>query len=113
MNAALHILALIGVTLIIVRSAALQRIRPIWPALLECSQCTGTWVGIVAGATGIVVVGHGRILDAAIVGAATSFSSMLADAILLNLLGDPSELSPDRSGFKEGAVEKCDANSKI
>jgi len=49
------------------------------------------WVGIAAGASGVVAAGHGRVLDAIIVGAATSFLSTLADAVLLKLLGDPGE----------------------
>jgi hypothetical protein len=91
MNALLHTFALIGITLIVVRSTIFAPIRRIRLPLLQCTQCAGTWVGVVAGASGIVTAGHGRFLDAVIVGAATSFASMLADAILLNLLGDPSE----------------------
>jgi len=87
----LLLLSLVGATLIIVRGTVFAPIRKLWPALLECSQCSGTWVGIAAGAGGIVSTGHGRVLDAVIVGAATSFLSMLADAVLLRLLGDPSE----------------------
>ena len=91
MNAVLLLAALIGATLIIVRGTILRRVRALWPTLLKCSQCTGTWVGIAAGATGIVSVGQGRVIDAIVVGSATSFLSMLADAILLHLLGDPGE----------------------
>ena len=91
MNAILLLSALVGATLIVVRGTILRRIRAVWPALLECSQCTGTWVGIVAGATGIVSVGRGHVIDAIVVGAATSFLAMAADAVLLKLLGDPSE----------------------
>ena len=87
----LLISALVGATLIVVRGTVLRRVRALWPALLECSQCTGTWVGIVAGATGVVSVGRGHVIDAIVVGAATSFLSLLADAVLLKLLGDPSE----------------------
>lgn len=71
------------------RSSALRSIRRLWPALFECCQCTGVWVGVAAGASGIAVVGHGRLLDAIIVGAATSFVATLADAVLMTLLGDP------------------------
>lgn len=85
------LLGLVGTTLLIVRSVVFNRIRRVWPAMLGCAQCAGTWVGAAAGASGIVQIGHGRALDAVIVGAATSFTAMLADAILLNLLGDPSE----------------------
>jgi hypothetical protein len=84
-------LALVGTTLIIVRGTIFAPIRKLWPELLGCSQCTGTWIGIAAGASGVVSTGHGGILDAMIVGSATSFLSMLADAVLLRLLGDPSE----------------------
>ncbi len=91
MNAVLLLSALIGATLIIVRGTILRRVRAVWPALFECSQCTGMWVGIVAGASGIVSVGQGRVVDAVVVGAATSFLAMVADAVLLKLLGDPSE----------------------
>ena len=85
------LLSLIGATLLIVRSAVLKRIRRVWPALLECAQCTGTWVGAAAGASGLVQTGHGRLVDAAVVGAATSFTALLSDALLLHLLGGPSE----------------------
>ena len=91
MNAFLILSALIGTTLIVVRSAIVSPLRRLWPALFHCAQCTGTWIGVVAGASGVVSAGHNRLLDAIIVGAATSFLSTLADAVLLNLLGDPSE----------------------
>jgi len=81
--------ALVGVTLIVVRSTLLRPLQRLWPALFQCSQCTGTWIGFAAGASGLVQTGHGRALDAVIVGAATSFLSLLADAVLLYLLGDP------------------------
>ncbi len=91
MNELLLICALIGATLIVVRGTICRPVQRLWPALLQCSQCTGAWVGIAAGASGLVSVGRGRVLDAAVVGAATSFLSMAADAILLKLLGDPDE----------------------
>ena len=91
MNVILLLSALVGATLIVVRGTICRPIRKIWPALLECSQCTGTWVGALAGVTGIVSVGRGPLVDAIVVGAATSFLALVADAILLKLLGDPSE----------------------
>jgi hypothetical protein len=90
MSGFLLICALIGTTLIVVRSALFGPVRRLWPALFQCAQCSGTWIGAAAGASGVVSTGHGRILDAIIVGAATSFLSLLADAVLLRLLGDPS-----------------------
>jgi len=91
MNDVLLLSALIGATLIVVRGTIMRRVRAVWPALLGCSQCSGFWVGVIAGASGIVSVGRGRVVDAIVVGAATSFLALVADAILLKLLGDPSE----------------------
>jgi hypothetical protein len=83
--------ALIGATLIVVRSTIFRPIQRLWPALFQCSQCTGVWIGAAAGGSGIVQVGRGPLLDALIVGAATSFLATLADAVLLKLLGDPNK----------------------
>lgn len=85
----IELLALVGVTLLITDSVIFRPIRKIWPALLKCSQCTGMWVGAAAGASGIVTAGHGRALDALIVGASASFSSYIADAVLTRLIGEP------------------------
>ncbi len=81
--------ALVGATLIVSRSTLFRSVRYFYPPLLECSQCVGTWVGIAAGAGGLVTTGHGRIVDAIVVGSATSFLAMAADGLLLYLLGDP------------------------
>lgn len=86
---ALLLLSLVGTTLIVVRGTIFGRVRRLWPALFMCAQCTGAWVGAAAGASGLVTTGHGRVLDAAVVGTATSFLSLLAEAVLLHLLGDP------------------------
>lgn len=84
-------LGLIGATLLVVRGGVFASIRRLWPALFGCAQCFGTWVGGAAGATGLLTTGHGRILDAILVGAATGVTSLMTDAVLLNLLGGPSE----------------------
>ena len=81
--------ACIGATLILVRGTIFQPLQRLYPPLLGCSQCVGFWVGAVAGAAGLVTTGHGRIVDALVVGCATSFLAMAADALLLTLLGDP------------------------
>ena len=91
MNTTLLLLALVGTTLIVVRGTIFQPVRRLWPALLGCSMCAGTWIGAGAGASGIVTMGHGRALDAYVIGTATSFLSLLADAVLLKLLGDPND----------------------
>jgi hypothetical protein len=87
----LLLLALVGTTLIVVRGTIFRPLQRLWPALFQCAQCSGTWVGMAAGASGVVSIGRGRFLDAAVVGAATSFLSLLADAVLLHLLGDPND----------------------
>jgi hypothetical protein len=49
----------------------------------------GFWVGVAAGVSKVVQLGHGHAVDAILIGAATSFLSMAADAVLIRLLGDP------------------------
>jgi len=93
MNAVLLISALIGATLILVRGTIFRPLQQRF-ALFRCSMCTGTWVGFAAGASGVVSVGQGRVIDTIVVGAATSFLALAADAVLLKLLGDPSEEKP-------------------
>ena len=85
--------ALIGLTLILVRGTIFDRLQRLYPPLFRCAQCTGMWVGAGAGGLGIATLGQGRVFDATLVGAATSFLAMFADAILLTLLGDPEEKS--------------------
>jgi len=87
----LHLSALIGATLILVRGTIFRPLQRLYPPLFGCSQCTGTWVGIAAGAAGLVTTGHGRVVDVLVVGCATSFLSMAADGVLLFLLGDPKD----------------------
>jgi hypothetical protein len=94
---AFTLLALVGVTLIIVRGTIFRPLQRIQPAFFGCSQCFGTWVGAAAGAVGLISTGHGRVLDAILVGSATSVSAMFVDAVLLNLLGEP-----DLDESKEG-----------
>jgi hypothetical protein len=85
----LHVAALVGATLIVARSAVARPLQRLWPALFRCCQCAGFWVGAAAGASALVPAGHGRPLDALVVGAATSFLSLTADAVLVHLLGAP------------------------
>ena len=84
--------ALIGVTLIIVRGTIFRGLQEgRLSALFGCSQCTGFWVGVAAGATQLASLSHSPWVDAILIGATTSFLSMAADAVLLKLLGDPNE----------------------
>lgn len=91
MNEFLLVFALIGATLIISRGTIFRPLRSLWPTFLECPQCVGMWVGVVAGASSVVSLGYGKALDAFVVGCATSFLSMFANALLIKLLEDPSE----------------------
>jgi hypothetical protein len=83
--------ALIGLTLILVRGTIFRSLQRRWPAFFRCSQCVGMWVGLAAGASGVASMGRGRVVDAVLVGTATSVLSLATDAVLLKLLGDPSE----------------------
>ena len=87
-------IALIGLTLIVVRGTIFGPLRKLWPALFGCGQCFGMWVGMAAGASGIVTIGHGRVIDAIIVGGATSILSLLTDAVLFKLDGLEEEKEP-------------------
>jgi hypothetical protein len=87
----LSVAALVGATLIVVRGTIFRPVRKLWPALLHCSQCTGFWVGVAAGGLGLAPFGRGPIVDAIVVGCATSFLAQLADAVFIQLLGEPLE----------------------
>jgi hypothetical protein len=83
--------ALVGVTLILVRGTIFRPLQRFWPALFGCSQCVGMWVGLAAGAFGFASMDHGRAMDAVLVGGATSVLSIAADGVLMKLLGDPEQ----------------------
>jgi hypothetical protein len=87
MSYVLSLIALVGATILVVRGTIFRPIQLFYPALFRCSQCAGFWVGVTA--SPIIHTGHGLFLNAAIVGASVSFLSLLADAVLLKLLGDP------------------------
>lgn len=93
----LVLIGLVGVTLIVTRGTIFRPLRKLSREFFGCGQCFGFWVGAVAGATGIVVTGHGRALDALLVGAATSLLSLLSQAVVLNLLGDLIENEKEKS----------------
>lgn len=87
---ALVLLSLVGTTLIVVRGAIFGWLQALAP-FFRCSQCMGFWIGAAAGASSVITVGRGRVVDAFVVGTAASFLSLLADAVLIRLLGDPQE----------------------
>jgi hypothetical protein len=88
MNEFLLPLALIGATLIITRGTIFRPLQQLWPVFFTCPLCVGFWVGAAAGGSSFVSLGNGKIPDAFVVGCATSFLSMLANAVLIKLLDD-------------------------
>jgi len=90
-------IALIGLTLIIVRGTIFEQGRRLWPGLLECSQCTGFWVGAWAGTFQLIIFGHGRALDILLGGFAISVLALSVDAALLLLLGGLKEEDGEES----------------
>ena len=91
MTSLLLLSALVGATQIVVRSTLFRPLQQFYPPLFRCCQCAGFWIGVAAGATGLVSVGRGHMIDAVVVGSATSFLALAADGVLLKLLGDPEE----------------------
>jgi|HubBroStandDraft_4_1064222.scaffolds.fasta_scaffold375191_3 hypothetical protein len=91
MTIVLHLFALVGATLIVVRGSIFGWLQRLYPPLFRCSQCTGFWVGVLAAVSGVLPAGHGRAVDALVVGFAASFLSLAADAVFLTLLGEPHE----------------------
>lgn len=91
MSEFLVLCAAVGTTLIVVDSTLFKPIQKLWPALLKCAQCAGFWIGAAVGASGLLDVGHGRIINAFVVGTGTSFLALLAYAVLVSLLGEPIE----------------------
>lgn len=83
--------ALVGLTLIIVRGTIFRPLQRLYPPLLQCAQCTGAWIGIGACALGLTTFDAPRVVDEILVGGAVSLLSMGVDAVLLKLLGDPTE----------------------
>lgn len=88
MTGFLLVCALVGATLIVVRGTIFRRLRLIYPPLLRCSQCTGFWVGAAAGLRQVVSLGQGRLLDAFLVGCATSILAFIVDGVMINLVGE-------------------------
>jgi hypothetical protein len=91
---ALHLLAAVGAALIVARGTLFRSLRRLWPALLACCQCVGFWTGVAFESVWAVSehsAWHAAVVDAVSVGLATSLLAMLADGILIKLLGDPNQ----------------------
>lgn len=89
----LQILGLVGSTIIVVRGAIFNWLRKGWGAYyFGCSMC----LGFAVGAVGSAVIAHGahgydNIVNFVLDGASVSLLALAADAILLKLLGDPTD----------------------
>ncbi len=84
----LAIVAAIGATLIVVRGTIFNRLRPFWPAMFACSQCTGFWIGAALGAS----LGAAEIVKNVFVyGCVVSVLSLATDIVLCKLAGGPAE----------------------
>lgn len=82
------VVALVGVTILLVRGAIFQRARSVWPGLFGCSLCLGFWVGIAWGVATVVLI-HRAWSWALLDGPTVAICAVLVDAVLLKLLGDP------------------------
>jgi|WetSurMetagenome_2_1015567.scaffolds.fasta_scaffold331850_2 hypothetical protein len=84
----LMVTALIGATLIVTQSVLFRPIRRLWPSLLKCGQCVGTWIGVSAGFFGLLRAVDNIFLNALIVGASNSVLVMLVDGVLCLMFGE-------------------------
>jgi len=84
----LTVTALIGATLIVTQSVIFRPIRRLWPSLLKCGQCVGTWIGASAGLFGLLRAVDNIFLNALIVGASNSVLVMLVDGVLCLMFGE-------------------------
>lgn len=82
-------LALVGTTIIVTRSTLFRPLQTFYPMFFACSMCVGFWVGVFAVLSGIVTPESPGLRGLFVVGTATSFLSLLSDAVLIKLLGDP------------------------
>jgi hypothetical protein len=93
------ILALVGATIIITRGVIFSRVQKL-SHFFTCSLCVGFWVGAVSmfalrhgqgSASGHPFVWLWVVPDFFLDGATVALLSLAADAVLLRLLGDPSD----------------------
>ena len=92
-------LALVGATIALVRGALFRRVRAI-ATPLGCAQCTGFWVGVAGTAllptrTGLELYSV-RVGDGLVSGLGVSLLALVADALLVRLLGEPEETTAQR-----------------
>jgi len=83
--------ALVGLTLVLVRSALFNRLRPKL-TILACAQCTGWWVGLfghrlLPGSLDYSYAGV-RYADALVTAFAVSAIAFVVNAILTFLIGE-------------------------
>lgn len=92
-DSALLLVAFVGMTIVLVRGSIFSPLRSKL-SVLNCSLCTSVWVGGVG--HGLLACQAGQkwflIIESSLLfGSATAVLALLADAVLLRLLGDPNE----------------------
>jgi len=87
-NAFVTFMALVGATILVTQARIVAPLRRLAPKFFGCAQCVGTWIGFAGGGSGLLPLGHGRVIDAILVGFATSVLSLLVAGVLLILLGE-------------------------
>jgi hypothetical protein len=82
----MRLLALVGLTLVVVRGSLFARVRSVWPSLFGCAMCSGFWVGAL-GTTGFAIAlreYRGSVAlsaDAVTFGGAVSLCATAADFV--------------------------------
>ena len=84
-----HLFALAGVTLIVTRGTIFEPLQRRFPALMKCPMCFGFWVGLGDGILSSEAIAWSLVWPIVLSGATVSLASLLADALLIKLLGDP------------------------
>jgi hypothetical protein len=84
------IVALVGVTIIVVRGRIFSWLQGLYRPLFGCSLCVGWWVGALWSlARHASTLSH--VCCAVLDGATVALAALLVDAVLLRLLGDPDD----------------------
>jgi hypothetical protein len=85
------VVALVGVTILIVRGGIFARVRALWPGLLGCAMCVGFWVGAIFELATASAWTARLGVRAGLGGSIVSVCALLTDALLCRWLGDPSK----------------------
>lgn len=94
----IHLVGLVGITLIVTHGTLLRGIRRLAPKFLGCPQCIGFHIGFwVTGVQAVLSgVTYGAALHAVLVGGAVSVLSALADGALQHFFGEAIDVELER-----------------